>query len=101
MNYSGTTKGGTLPDDESIVAEAVKLVTGERNQAYGSAFESFSRTGRMAGAMLHLDRDLTPREVAMFFILHKMSRETNTAKRDNRVDMIGFTILLDQVSEAP
>lgn len=77
------------------------LISGDRKRAYGSAYESFKRTGRMAGAMLHLDRDLTPQEVAMFFILHKLSRETNTAKRDNRVDIVGYTLLLDQVQEGP
>lgn len=85
--------------DKSIATEALKLVSGDRNKAYGSAKESFTRTGKMWGAILHLDRDVTPQEVAMMFVLHKMSRESNTAKRDNRVDMVGYTLLLDQIEE--
>jgi hypothetical protein len=53
------------------------------------------------GALLHLDRDLTPQEVAMFFIVHKLTRESYNAKRDNRVDIVGYTLLLDEITETP
>lgn len=87
-----------MPDD-SIADEASKLISGDRHKAYGSATDSFTRTGKMWGAILHLDRDITPQEVAMCFILHKLSRESNNPKRDNRVDMVGYTLLLNQIEE--
>jgi hypothetical protein len=87
--------------DKSIVVDAVKLVTGDRHDTYGPAGESFARTGKAMGALLHLDRDLTPQEVAMFFIIHKLSRETYNPKRDNRVDIVGYTLLLDEIQETP
>jgi Domain of unknown function (DUF6378) len=87
--------------DKSVVVEAVKLVTRDRNKDYGSAADSFTRTGKAMGALLHLDRDLTPQEVAMFFIVHKLSRESFNPKRDNRVDIVGYTLLLDEIQETP
>jgi Domain of unknown function (DUF6378) len=87
--------------DKNVAVDAVRLVMNERNKDYGPASESFARTGKAMGALLHLDRDLTPQEVAMFFIIHKLSRETYKAKRDNRVDIIGYTLLLDEIQEMP
>src|SRR4030095_14325280 len=87
--------------DKSVVVDAVKLVSGDRHEAYGPAIDSFTRTGKAMGALLHLDRDLTPQEVAMFFIVHKLTRESYNAKRDNRVDIVGYTLLLDEITETP
>lgn len=100
MSYNCHTKGGSsLTDEPTILDEAAEIIAGARNQAYGSARESFTRTEKMWGAILHLDRDVTPEEVAMCFVLHKMSRESHSPKRDNRVDMVGYIALLDQVNE--
>lgn len=87
--------------DKQVVVEAVKLVSGDRHNDYGPAIESFTRTGKAMGALLHLDRDLTPEEVAMFFIVHKLTRESYKSKRDNRVDIVGYTLLLDEIAETP
>lgn len=83
--------------DESILEEASRIVAGDRRRAYGPAYDSFKRTGRMVGAYLHLDRDVTPEEIAGIFIIHKLSRESHNPKRDNRVDIIGYTLLLDEI----
>jgi hypothetical protein len=83
----------------NILSEAAKLITGDRRAAYGPPGESFARTGKMMGALLHLDRDLTAAEVAMFFICHKLSRESYSPKRDNRVDIAGYVALLDQIQD--
>ena len=85
--------------DQNILSEAAKLISGDRRAAYGPPGESFTRTGKMMGALLHLDRDLTAAEVAMFFICHKLSRESYNPKRDNRVDIAGYAALLDQIQE--
>jgi hypothetical protein len=83
--------------DTDILQEAYDLVTGPRHQAYGPADESFTTTGRMWAAMLHLERDITPQEVAMMMVLHKIVRESYSPKRDNRVDMVGYTLLMDTI----
>jgi len=91
-----------LNDDptQSILVEAQHLIYGDRHKAYGPAGESFARTGKIMGVLLHLDRDLTASEVAMFFIVHKLNRESYNAKRDNRVDICGYTALMDDIEEA-
>jgi hypothetical protein len=90
-------KGGSM--DETVLEEAQRHIYGDRHEAYGSASASFTRTGKAMGALLHLDRDLTAAEVAMFFIVHKLSRESYNPKRDNRVDIAGYVGLLDDIQE--
>ena len=86
-------------NEESILEEAQRLIYGDRHEAYGPAGESFARTGRIMGILLHLDRDISASEVAMFFIVHKLNRESYKAKRDNRVDIAGYVALLDDIEE--
>jgi hypothetical protein len=89
-----------MADHQStILEEAQKLIYGDRHEAYGPAGESFTRTGKIMGVLLKLDRDLTPQEVAIFFIVHKLNRESYNPKRDNRVDIAGYTALLDDLNE--
>ena len=83
----------------TILEEAQSLIYGDRHEAYGPAGESFARTGKIMGVLLKLDRDLTAAEVAMFFIVHKLNRESYNPKRDNRVDIAGYTALLDDLNE--
>lgn len=85
--------------DETILEEAQRLIYGDRHDAYGSATDSFTTTGKVMGAWLRIGRDLTAAEVAMFFIAHKMTRENYRPKRDNRVDIAGYVGLLDDIQE--
>lgn len=87
------------PESETILEEAQRLIYGDRHDSYGPAGESFARTGRIMGILLHLERDLTASEVAMFFIVHKLNRESYHAKHDNRVDICGYTALMDDIEE--
>ena len=79
-----------------ILEEALKLVRGDRNDSYGTAFNDFSRTGIMAGAVLHewakvagkseLPIPLPPELVGLFMVCVKLSRECHLHKSDNLVD---------------
>lgn len=82
---------------ETILQEAQRLVHGDRGVDYGHPIEDFTRTGRIWGAVLGLDRDVTPNEVALCMVGVKMSRETHSPKRDNRVDGAGYMETLDMV----
>jgi uncharacterized protein DUF6378 len=86
-------------DYPNVLIEAADLIYGDRHKSYGPAADSFTRTGIMVGALFNLGRDLTAAEVAMFFICHKLSRESYKPKRDNRVDIAGYAGLLDDVQE--
>jgi hypothetical protein len=82
----------------TIAEEAQSLTSGDRHEAYGSANVIFTRLGRIWGAMLNIP-DIPPQTVALMLAAHKISRETHRSKRDNRVDIIGYTILSDQCLE--
>ena len=84
---------------ESIAEEAIRIVGGDRQQAYGTPRANMAHTGRLWGPILGLDRDVTPQEVAMCMIAVKMSRELHRPSRSNRVDLIGYTICLDRVED--
>ncbi len=81
---------------ESILEEAQRLTTGDRQSDYGHPIDDFTRTGRMWGAILGIP-DVTPEAVAMCMVAVKLSREVNKPKRDNRVDACGYTNCLQMV----
>lgn len=74
---------------ESILEEALRLTTGDRQSDYGHPIHDFTRTGRMWGAILGIP-DVSPEKVAMCMVAVKLSRECNKPKRDNRVDACGY-----------
>jgi hypothetical protein len=87
-----------VPPRESILAEADRLVNGPRQADYGHPIDDFTRTGRIWGAILETE-DVPPEKVALCMVGVKMSREVNRPKRDNRVDMAGYTGTLELVRD--
>ena len=85
------------PIDPSLAAEAVQLVGGDRNRAYGHPKTNFQRIAQFWSAIL--DINVTPAQVAMCMMAVKMSREIHAHKRDNLVDCIAYCITLDAVQE--
>lgn len=77
-------------ESEPVTAEALRLVCGPRQGAYGHPHSDFSRTGRMWGAILGLEDDIDPALVGLCMAAVKISREVNTPKRDNLVDLAGY-----------
>ena len=80
---------------ETIFATAEKLITGDRRQAYGPVRESLSRTALIWSGILGIT--VTAQQVALCMVGLKIQRETNRPGRDNRVDMVGYVGLLDEV----
>lgn len=80
------------PYKESTVQEAHRLVHGDRGVAYGHPFDDMGRTARMLNALLadKLAFKLTQRDVWQIMACVKLSRERNSPKRDNRVDLGGY-----------
>ena len=83
---------------EGILTEADRLINGPRQEDYGHPFDNFSQIGRMWAAILNVE-EVTPEQVALMMIATKISRETNRPKRDNRVDMAGYTGTYEMVVE--
>ena len=78
---------------EDILIEALRLTTGARQATYGPPDQDFRRTAKMWSAIKGVEFE--PREVAMFMIALKLSRETYQKKRDNAVDIAGYARSMD------
>lgn len=90
--------------EKSILQEAEEIVNGARATDYGSAKESFTKIGQVT--TLLLDRDeldllasgiVSATTVCKMLQAVKLVRESNSPKRDNRVDLCGYTDLLDKL----
>ena len=82
---------------ESIDQEARRLVYGDRNQQYGAAFDDFTAIGKGWEAILGIQ--VPPAKVGLCMTVLKCVRESWRPKRDNRVDMIGYPLCVDQVRD--
>lgn len=73
---------------EGILEEAIRITGGDRQSNYGPPDQDFSRTAKMWSAIKGVEFE--SRDVAMFMIALKLSRETHQRKRDNWVDIAGY-----------
>ncbi len=83
--------------DPSLAHEAVQLVGGDRNRAYAHPAINFQRIARLWEPILGCP--VTPAQVALCMVQVKVAREIHAHKRDNLVDLIGYTLTLDAVTE--
>lgn len=81
--------------NKSILEEAEEIVGGDRATDYGDAQESFDNIAK--GWSIIVGSEITGPMVATMMIWLKMIRENNKHKRDNLVDIVGYTILLDRL----
>lgn len=87
---------------EDVLIEALRITSagGDRQASYGPPDQDFRRTADMWTALKGVKFE--SREVAMFIIALKLSRETHQKKRDNWTDIAGYARCGDicrQVSE--
>lgn len=75
-------------EPESILAEAERVTSGDRQNQYGPPDQDFRRIAAMWSALNGVP--FTPKEVALFMVCVKLSRETHQRKRDNWVDIAGY-----------
>lgn len=80
---------------ESVLQEADRLVSTDRQQDYGHPLDDFTKTAKMWSAVL--GQEVSPEQVPLCMILVKISRETNRHKRDNLVDIAGYAKTLKLV----
>jgi hypothetical protein len=74
---------------KEILDEAARIVTGERQNQYGSAENSFALIGGLWGD--YLGMYISPRDVALMMILLKVAREKGgKGKADNWIDIAGY-----------
>lgn len=80
-----------------ILHEAIQIRSGERNADYGDAVENFRRITEIANAITGLS--LTSIQICKIMIAVKLARERHNPKRDNRVDLCGYTDILDLLEQ--
>ncbi|MCC6910049.1 MAG: DUF4406 domain-containing protein [Phycisphaerales bacterium] len=77
---------------ESVLAEAARVTSGERQKDYGHPRDDFSRTAVMWNGLLasKLRSPITAMDVPLCMIAVKLAREAHRHKRDNLVDIAGY-----------
>lgn len=73
--------------------KAAKIVTGDREQAYGSPEDNFRTIAEMWNAYFAAKKDarFTPKDVAVMMAILKIARiASGTSKADNWIDLAGY-----------
>lgn len=84
-------------EGDSVGVEAERIINGPRRDAYGPVEESFQKIA--TGWSLILGVEVTPQQVALMMVVMKVLRETGGQHhRDNLVDIIGYTLLLEKLT---
>lgn len=78
----------TVTTRQTVLEEALGIVTKDRNAAYGDPEDNFREIANLWGA--YLGRGFQPYEVADMMILMKVARNMHKPSRDNYVDVAGY-----------
>ena len=84
--------------DPSITEEAEKIIGGERDADYGDPVENFRRISKIANLLL--GEEISPRTCCLILISVKFARELYKHKRDNLVDIVGYSIILNLIEDS-
>lgn len=82
---------------ETLLEEAARLTTGDRNATYGAPYDNLTHMANMVSAYvsgkygLHLD--LNAEDMAWIMVLAKMSRSVASLKDDNYVDAAAYSAI--------
>ena len=79
----------------SIVEEALHIISHSRNDSYGSAAVNLGRIAKLWGA--YLGAEITASDVGKMMTLVKVSRSRNRYERDNYVDGIAYLLLAEEL----
>ncbi len=82
----------------NVLEEALEVVQNSRQESYGHPLDDFSRTAKMWSAILGIE--VRPEQIPLCMIAVKISRECHQPKRDNLVDIAGYTLTLEMVINA-
>lgn len=87
---------------ESILEEAMRVSGDNRQRDYGHPLTNHQRIADIWNVVLgnKLTKPIQPREAALMMICVKISREVNTPKRDNIVDIAGYVNCIDLIDAA-
>jgi len=81
----------------NILEEALKITQEDRQNLYGKPKDNFEHIAKISSAILK--ETITAKQIVMIMFATKLSREMHTSKRDNHVDLAGYSWVLNQVME--
>ena len=90
---------------EEILKKARDLITGDRNETHGDAFQNNAEIAEFWN--IYLDKKLQPmasitaEDVALMMVLMKISRNTQGKKNnlDNFIDMCGYAAIAGEIND--
>lgn len=74
--------------DNNVLLDADAIVSGARQDSYGSPRENHGRTASLWSSYLGIP--VSARDVCMLNILQKVSRDAHRPGRDNLLDIAGY-----------
>ncbi len=88
-----------------ILQKAKDLITGDRNETHGDAFQNHAEIAEFWN--IFLDKKLQPmasitaEDVALMMVLMKISRNTQGKKNnlDNFIDMCGYSAIAGEIND--
>lgn len=92
----GKVKEYTIERGRGIAEKALKIINGERQNAYGEPEDSFAAIAAFWTAYLKNKAEffISTEDVAYMMVLFKLARMlTGTQSHDSKVDMIGYALL--------
>jgi hypothetical protein len=93
--YLSQTKEENMDVKESVLAEAERLINGDRQKAYSHPYYDYKKTVGAFNALT--GHQLTVQDGIIFMVCVKLSREAYLHKRDNVVDACGYLGCLEKV----
>lgn len=93
------------PITETVLEEAGRLTSADRNRHYGHPRDNFQNTAAMWTAYLRGARKLapgcevSPRDFGMMMVLCKCARDANMPQRDNLTDAAGYVRCIERLDE--
>lgn len=82
---------------EKVLEEAKHCICGDRDKQYGSPEKSFDLIAQYWG--IYLGLELKSSDVAALMILFKLARQQNRSKRDNWIDICGYSACGAEIDE--
>ena len=82
---------------DNIAHEAVKILSGDRNVDYGSYIESFNKISTVASILA--GKTITEEDCAKVLMAVKLVRESYKHKRDNLVDLVAYSVILNDLED--
>ena len=103
VDEEGKDKSSSIEEDsrketKSILEEALEIVNGSRNVDYGDPVISFIKIGKIA--TLISGEPMTPIMCCAALMAVKIERESYKHKRDNLVDLCGYTEIMNRIIES-